>query len=266
MLGEILGAVGSIAGGILGNKSAEKAAKRNEAVQREFAQNSLQWKSADAEKAGISKVFAMGAPTQSFTPSSVGGNFDFLGSAGQNIGRAISANQTPAGQAGAIPRAAQAVQLEGLQLDNEFKRAQIASLNKNLLQAGQPPGVPDPSTSYAMPGQPVSGDVTRSTKLDAIGPHTGLVPGSTPENMLVQTGSGKYTPMLAPGTQEALESMGWLAQRQAEMRNIVYPTFSSSYRPGAFKNPPAGYHSRYNPLTGEYKFKKTKPYHNPRSR
>lgn len=271
MLPAILGAVGSIAGGLLTNSANKKAAKENVQNQKEFAQNSLQWKAADAEKAGISKVFAMGAPTTSFAPSNVGSNFDFLGDAGQNIGRAISATQSPGNQAAAIPRAAQAVQLEGMQLDNEFKKAQIASLNKNLTQAGQPPGVPTIDAPYAIPGQPLtvkSPEVNQSTKIDVSGRDPGLTPYSTPENMPVTTASGKTTMMLAPATQEALESMGFLAQRQAEIRNTVAPAFFDNYRPASFrqKNLPAGYHARYNPLTGEYKIRKTRPYHNPRGR
>lgn len=271
MLGDILGAVGSVAGGLLGNSAAKKAAKQNYQQQKEFAQNSLQWKAQDAEKAGISKVFAMGAPTASFTPSSVGGNFDFLGSAGQNIGRAISASQSPGQQQGAVPRAAAAVQLEGLQLDNEFKRAQIASLNKNLTQAGQPPGVPSLNTPYGIPGQPFTtnpAEVSANTKMDVSDPSAaGLVPYSTPENLRVSTASGGTVLMPAPAVQEALESMGFLAQRQAEMRNIGAPLFFDKYRPKGFRaGDVPGYHTRYNPLTGEYKLRKTKPYHNPRSR
>lgn len=267
MLGSILGAVGSLAGSLLGKKSADKNIK----LQKEFAQNSLQWKARDAEKAGISKVFAMGAPTTSFTPSSVGGDFSFLGDAGQNIGRAISASQTPQGQAGAIPRAAQAVQLEGMQLDNEFKKAQIASLNKNLTQAGQPPGVPSVDANYGLPGQPFTVEppvIEPKTKMDVeLSGHPGVVPGNTPENLVVTTASGKRILMPAPAVQEALESMGFIAQRQSEVRNILAPTFLDNYRPMQFREGAVpGYYTTYNPLTGEYDRRKTRPYHNPRSR
>lgn len=271
MLPEILSAVGSIAGGIMGNRSAKKAAEKNFQQQKQFAQNSIQWKAKDAEKAGISKVFAMGAPTASFTPASVGGNFDFLGSAGQNIGRAITASQTPQSQAGAIPRAAQAVQLEGMQLDNEFKKAQIASLNKTLTQAGQPPGVPAVDASYGLPGQPFTVEppvIEPKTKMDVeLSGHPGVVPGNTPENLVVTTASGKRILMPAPAVQEALESMGFIAQRQSEMRNIAAPTFIDNYRPVQFREGASpGYYHTYNPLTGEYDRRKNRPYHNPRSR
>lgn len=182
MLGSILGAVGSIAGGLLGNDSAKKAAKQNYKHQKEFAQNSLQWKAEDAQKAGISKVFAMGAPTASFTPSSVGGNFDFLGGAGQNIGRAMAAGAGPGGGSTAVTKAAQAVQLEGMQLDNEFKRAQIASLQKTYTQPGTPP-------PYSVEGPTLKLQTNRD--LSDVTPFS--VPGSGPDQVLTRTNTGNLT-------------------------------------------------------------------------
>lgn len=270
MLGAILGAVGSLAGGFMQNSAAKKANKaqaaaRQEdiALQREFAQNSLQWKAADAEKAGISKQFAMGAPSTSYAPVGLGSsstNFGFMESAGQNIGRAITAAQDPTNQAGAIPRAAQALQLESIKLDNDIKRTQLASLNKTLLQPGQPPGVPNPGAPYGIPGQPLTlnpPELEQKTKIDVMGDQ-GVTPYATPENMPVRTASGKTTMMLAPATQEALESMGWLAQRQAEMRNIVYPWLFNSHRPESLRDSDK-HVSSYNPLTGEYTLYPKKP-------
>lgn len=48
--------------------------------------NSLQWRAEDAQKAGISKLYGIGAPAVSFQPSS-----NFNGVQGQSIGRAYEA-------------------------------------------------------------------------------------------------------------------------------------------------------------------------------
>lgn len=255
MLGSILGAVGSIAGGLLGNKAAKKQAQRDYQNQKEFAQNTIQWKAQDAEKAGISKVYAMGAPTASFSPSSVGSNFNFLESAGQNIGRAIQSGQSPAGKATGFDRAAQTVQLEGMQLDNDLKRTQIASLQKTWAQPGTPPGAPD--RPYAIPGQPISIDaptLKQETKLDVGAPgEPALVPGSTPEVLLTDTVSGGRSFVPPPAMQEALESMGKFGTFQYMMRNGLLPLVFDSYRPAQFRSgASSGYAYTYNPLTGEY--------------
>lgn len=278
MLGEILGAVGSIAGGLLGNSAAKKAnktaqANRQEdiALQREFAQNSIQWKANDAKAAGISKLAALGAPTTSYAPVSTGStsaDYSFLGNAGQNIGRAISASSSPDRQTAAIQKAGQAIQLEGLQLDNDIKRAQISSMARTQLAPGTASGAGGP---YPIPGQPMSIEPptrSQSTKTDVGTPgEPSIVPGRTPEVLLTDTVSGGYAPVLPPALQEALESQGVLAQAQYFIRNGLMPALSDNYRPKQMRaGAKPGYHYRYNPITGEYHEYKTAPYKNPRGR
>lgn len=249
MLPAILSAVGSIAGGILGNK----AQKRQENLQREFAQNSLQWKAADAEKAGISKVFAMGAPTQSYSPASVGGDFNFMGEAGQNIGRAMEAGQS--NPQTALSRTAQTIQVEGMQLDNDIKRANLTSIMRTNSQPGTPPGIPSPNTVDFIPGQSHNqGEMNVSTKIDtASRTDPSATPGVTPEVMLTRTNTGGYSPALPPALQEAYESMGVLPTWQWNARNIIRPFFDHSTRPKDLPAKP-GFDLVYNPLYGEYNY------------
>lgn len=253
MLGSILGAIGSVASGILGNN----AAKQQQKMQVKFAKNQLQWKAEDAEKAGISKIFAMGAPTMSYQPTSVGGGFDQLGAMGQNIGNAIQQTQTPQDKLTGMGRVAQAIQLEGLQLDNELKKTQIASQQKLLTQPGAAPGIPGLDPAYSIPGQPATVGIPErelKMKTDVATPgEPALVPGKTPEVMLSDTVSGGTSPILPPAMQEALESQGWAAQMQYFMRNGLFPWFSDKYRPSQYRTgAQPGYHHRYNPITGEY--------------
>lgn len=86
----------SLLGGALSSHSSRSAARRNEAAQREFAQQGIRWKVADAKAAGIHPLYALGASTHSFTPSHVGDTSmgSGLAAAGQDIGRAITATQT----------------------------------------------------------------------------------------------------------------------------------------------------------------------------
>lgn len=248
MLGSILGAIGSVAGGLLGNKAADKANKMN----MKMAKNQLQYRAADAEKAGISKVFAMGAPVQSF--SSNVGSFDFLGSAGQNIGRAMEAGQSSPQTAAS--RTAQGIQLEGMQLDNDIKRAQLSSILRTQSQPGTPPGIPAPNTVDFMPGQNVSqGEMDVRTKIDVANPNDpAATPGVTPEIMLTRTNSGGYTPALPPALQEAYESMGVLPTWQWNGRNLIRPALSDKYRPQELLElaKRTGKILHYDPFFGEY--------------
>lgn len=83
------GALGSLFGGSSGRKEAALQAQYN----REVMQNQLQWRAEDAKKAGIHPLYAMGAPSVSFSPSVVGGDSlgDKLVRMGQNVGRAVEA-------------------------------------------------------------------------------------------------------------------------------------------------------------------------------
>lgn len=61
-------------GGLINMQNQNKLAKRQEDLQREFAQNSIQWRTADAKKAGIHPVAALGSQGISYNPSYVGGD------------------------------------------------------------------------------------------------------------------------------------------------------------------------------------------------
>lgn len=143
----------NILGGIFGRKGAEdqnriaqQTAERNIALQKEFAQSGIQWKVADAKAAGIHPLYALGASTQSFAPVSVGTvnegapMADMAKNLGQDLSRAAYATQT--GSQRALAGEITAIQMDGLKLDNEIKRAELASKIQRLKQ----------QTGPAMPG------------------------------------------------------------------------------------------------------------------
>ena len=61
-------------GGLLSDQSRERQNQANIDNQKLFAKKGLQWKAADAKAAGLHPLFAMGAPTMSFTPNPVTGS------------------------------------------------------------------------------------------------------------------------------------------------------------------------------------------------
>lgn len=70
-LGDALGGLGSIIGSGINAGVQDKINKENMKMQKEFAQNGIQWRVQDAQKAGIHPAVALGAQTYQATPSSV---------------------------------------------------------------------------------------------------------------------------------------------------------------------------------------------------
>lgn len=69
LIGGAISAAGSIGGSLISSSSARKANKRNLQAQAYMAQRAIRWRVADARKAGVHPLFALGAQTASFTPS-----------------------------------------------------------------------------------------------------------------------------------------------------------------------------------------------------
>lgn len=89
MAGDLIGAGTAIYQGNK-NRSATKWANReNIKYQKEFAKNALQWKVADAKKAGVHPLFGLGATTGSFTPTVQPAVNTGYAEAGSHLGNAI---------------------------------------------------------------------------------------------------------------------------------------------------------------------------------
>lgn len=210
MLGALIGAGASLASSLLGKSSSEKAQKANVANQKEFAQKGIQWKVDDAKAAGVHPLYALGANTVSFSPTAVGQDFSSIASAGQDIGRAIDATGT--GDQRAQTHALTRLQLEGLGLDNDIKRAELAS--KLATVNGQSgPSYPSPGTVFGMDGQgdfPKSdapGTLSFNTKREAIDPRSpSYVAGHQTGTDLLRTAQGGYSPIPSAQVAEAMES------------------------------------------------------------
>lgn len=149
MLGPLISAGASLAGGLLNSRAQQKAndanalmAQENIKLQKEFATHGIRWKVDDAREAGIHPLYALGAQTTSFSPVSVGavpstGLGSGLAAAGQDLSRAFNATRTAPERLEAT--AASRLQLEGLSLDNDIKRATYASALQKIKQNENPP-------------------------------------------------------------------------------------------------------------------------------
>jgi len=182
MLGDILSGFGKIADFFTSSEnreSQERIAAQNIANQREFAQNGIRWKVADAQAAGLHPLAALGAQTSSFSNvvGSDGLKSDFSG-LGQDIGRAIDAGSTSSERTnrlgGAVEKAATALTLEKSALENDLLRTQIA---KQRAQIGppfpSPVPLPQPGPDRSVSGFAVKDDDLKQKPEDY--PQTGIV-------------------------------------------------------------------------------------------
>lgn len=139
-----LGALGSVVSGI--------GASKDRRSQKQVAQNSIQWRVADAKAAGVHPLYALGAPTMSFSPVGDGGAGAGLSQMGQDISRARAAQmdrneRNKEWMAGAVDRQMQRrsneLQLQNMELQNSLLASRIANVN----QPGTPPGIPQDQLS-----------------------------------------------------------------------------------------------------------------------
>lgn len=160
----IIGAIGSIAGGALSaissgrsNQTQLDVANQNAELQREFAQQGVRWKAADARAAGLHPLFAMGASTHSFNPVSVTPtptDYSWVGRTGQDIGRAVQAGLEKKDRNDILlERTARVLQLNRMGLENEVLQSQLARMRGQL-------GPTMPTMGQSSPGGVSTADVT----------------------------------------------------------------------------------------------------------
>lgn len=314
MLGEILGTIGGLASSWMSKKSADKAnelqaeenaanirfqknqnainrqearivnrqqmnlARKNMALQKEFAKSGVGWKVADAEKAGIHPLYALGAQTMSFAPVSAGSttapgqapqyqggyampDYSGIADAGQNIGRAIDQAMSMGSSMEALQLGLAQAQVEGAHLDNEIKRSQLASaLVTNATAMGPRMGL---YSGDAFEG--VSGDAIRlthptiknETRRDVSDPRAPYnVPGSGPSVAYVQNATGGYEPIMPPELAESFES-DWVGSLGWQIRNRLLPNVIHM-PPPRLGRPGSGEVTRWN--TDKQQWEVVKPY------
>jgi len=240
MLGELISAGTSVLGGLLQRKEAKKQA----ALQREFAQNAVQWKVEDAKKAGVHPLYALGANTVSYAPQSVG---DLgVSQAGQNIGRAVDTALSGSERASAVTSRVQQLQLENMELQN----AKLASEIRLSNQAGSPSAINEPGIIAGQGNSRVTAK-EMTTIVNKSAPHH--EPVGRPENMWTRLPDGGYAANPSAETAEAMESNP-LGQIQYGIRNGIVPMFTQKQElaPPASWLPKGATAWRFNAFTGAW--------------
>jgi len=259
--GPVLGAVGSIVGGLFADDAAEEARdqqaeqfERNIALQREFAQNGIRWKVDDARAAGLHPLAAIGMQGASYSPVSTsidrGSSMD-LGGIGQNIGRAIDATRTQEEteeerKTREYESSRRTLELEGIGLRNDYLRSQIAQLN----QVQSSPAMPSAEDRYMLKGQGNSPLLKNKAMERTPGAPeaTSQEPAAVTDQGFAWTGTG-WAPAMSKDNKERLEedmlgTFGW------NVRNRLLPML------GARRPPPVklkdGHRWHYDWVNQEY--------------
>jgi len=163
-----IGAAASLIGGRKSQKGQEAANAQNEALQREFAQNGIRWKVADAQAAGLHPLYALGGAGAAYQPSAqnvMAGPAASLDAVGQNISRAVQAS------ASSHEQEANRLQLELLRSQirrNDIEGAAVASQSqRDWQQSWMAKPINLDGTGVQLGNRPfdlasLSGDFTRS--------------------------------------------------------------------------------------------------------
>lgn len=145
------GPIASVAGNIAGGVASWMGGKSANDLTEKAMKNGIQWKVADARKAGISPLVALGSAP--FSPALVNtgeGVGSALANMGQDVSRAVVSNQSRSSQLDSLT-------LTNAELQNDLLRAQIARTQLEALQkpAG-PQQLPAPIVLGGYQGQGAS--------------------------------------------------------------------------------------------------------------
>lgn len=276
--GAAIGAAASLAAGALAahQNSQQAAASRdygyqmaalNYEAQKEFAQNGIRWRVADAKAAGLHPLAALGASPLGFSPSfGAGGGFsgssdwsnaaNAFGDLGQSIDRAIDAKATEQERADRAKDEStlRKLQIKNAELQNDRLSQQIidnglASAQALRTQAGQPPAmqqvIPTGRDGRTLPGQ---GDA-HTTKLFEVKPPEVMAShpqtpygeaGSHPEVQWLRTADGGYAGVRSQAAQQALEDDTIGSIRYNVRNGLGSFTSNQSYAPPREYLPGAG--------------------------
>lgn len=136
-----MGAVGDVFGGLMNTSSAQAINSANLAQQMFLANNSVSMRVADAKRAGINPLAALGVSSPGFVGASNTDPGAGVAAAGQDIARAMEANKEKADRLDDLQRA----ELQSRIDENDANTAYIRSKTvRALASPGTGPGVPLP--------------------------------------------------------------------------------------------------------------------------
>jgi len=252
MIGALASAFGNIASGIGGAISSSKAAEKSYRQQKEFAQNGIQWKVADAKEAGIHPLYALGANTHSFAPVAVGNTnpLSGLAEAGQDISRAVDATRPASAKVDAITATQQALATERMGLENELLRSQIA---KSRTESNPP--MPTAGDRMLVEGQGNSPLVKTSPMArQSSGSATSQEAGAVSEMGYLRTPTG-WAPVQSKDAKDRTED-DIAAELTWAIRNRLLPSVGIQQQPPADVKLGPNEFWKWNPLKQEYYIKR----------
>lgn len=190
-------------------------AKKNAKLQKEFAKNQIQWAVADAKKAGIHPLFALGSSINA-SPSFVSGQSPAGSMIAEGLRgmRKAPADPTQAAQVRALNASAARDEAQAALTLSERKRLEQTVNSQPLLGASGAPGpglvrpVADPQVS-ARPGQP---SVTAATKPAFMEVELGTYRDGTPMRIKVpwsEEGPAEALDPITWGVISAMKNFGW---------------------------------------------------------
>lgn len=256
-------------------------AEKDRALQREFAQNGIQWRANDARAAGLHPLAALGAQLASSTPISIsggggGGTSSFssptstpgspfagasmgsgISAMGQDIGRAIAAASPESARVAQVAETQTALQLQNMKLQNELLASQIAKTSG----ASIGPSMPTATMRKMIDGQGntptkngrIKNNLVEEKKHEPVVGHPTQKhsePGEVTDLGYAKTKHG-YTPVPSKDVKERIED-SFLSEIMWEIRNRVPQTFGFNLSPPAHVSPKKGDRWWYSPLMQEY--------------
>lgn len=265
MFESLISAAGNLIGGFMNQNAQENANAQNQAnwqtsmaYQDLVNKNTIQWKVADAKKAGIHPLAALGVNPAGGPASFIGatpetGMGDAVARAGQDISRAVTSTATQQKRAEAFDNSVKAMSVENMSLRNDLLRSQIARIN----QQSNPP-VPSFDQRWQVDGQ---GDTAR-VKMQPFQVTPGepgkpwMEPGAISDVGYSRTPGG-YAVVPSKEMQERIED-NWLASMAWMYRNQVLPSAGGYFNRRDWESPPStkapdGYEWRWNAMRQEYR-------------
>lgn len=241
-------------------------AQKDRDLQREFAQNGVQWRVNDAKEAGLHPLAALGAQLASSSPIAISGNVpsgsvpggtnmqtpdlaampvqadtsvgQSMANFGQDLSRAISAASTEWERQKEVANAASALQLENQALQNKLLASQVAKTRGAAIG----PAMPSTRTTYMIAGQGnspsslVDRQKGKSTVVLPSKPH--LEPFDFPDTGFSRTATG-WAPQMSEIVKERTED-DILAEIPWHIRNRVLPQSLGGTGPPAHVKLPPG--------------------------
>lgn len=259
MLG-FLGGLASSALNFFGGQSAQEKSieaqqninNQNIAMQKEFAQNGVQWKVADARAAGINPLAALGASTTSFSNlvgPTVGQEGEGIQKAGQDLGRAMSAASSMDDK---YEQAVKKITLQKGELENQLLASQIAKTNSPSVG----PSMPTANQRWLVDGQGqtaqpdlIKPQPMKQTAVDPGNPVT--EPGAVADVGYSRTRDG-YSPV------PSSDVMGKMSNDMPgvimwNLRNRVLPSIGLNQTPPNVPVPKGYEYWNYDPITQSYR-------------